>query len=124
MDVMSKNNCRAICRSLEEKQAGNVVALDMRLHCTWTDYLVIATANNPMHLKSLSATVRKCMQDFKMNCISGKGETQDSSWKMIGSDEIVVSIMDSKARDFYALEEVWFGTEIVYSQLNHSSTSS
>lgn len=117
MDDTFKNRLNEIYRILEREAAVDIVVLNMRKTCSWADCLIVATALNPLHLKHLAKSVREYLH-------SGKNK-DDAKWCMIDGGDIVVSIMESEARNFYALEELWYESERMdISRFDQSSVSS
>ncbi|OQX28552.1 MAG: ribosome silencing factor [Spirochaeta sp. LUC14_002_19_P3] len=118
---MLNKNLDAICAVLEQKQADNIVALDISKLCSWADYLVIAAAANKNQMKGLVEAVRECMINLSMDLVPGAGVSGENSWNIIDGGTIAVSLMDSDARKFYALEELWFEADIVYGSVQGTS---
>ena len=113
MDDTLKNDTVDICTALEDRKGKDVLALKLGAACSWADYLIIATASSRIHLNGLAEAARTALAERGIE-VSGGGKNQGGSWRMIDGGNIVVSLMNSETRAFHALEELWFGSQVVY----------
>jgi ribosome-associated protein len=116
MDDMSNNNALEICNLLNERSATEVVGLDMGEQCSWASHLIIATVTSRVHMQGLSGTVKDKMVELGLEPRNSGKKSDETSWRIIDCGEIVVSLMDSEARDYYALEERWFEAELIFGE--------
>ena len=113
MDDTLKNDTVDICTALEDRKGRDILALELGAACSWADCLIIATASSSIHLNGLAEAARAALAERGIE-VSGGGKNQSSTWRIIDGGNIVVSLMNSEARAFYALEELWFESKIVY----------
>jgi len=66
-------------------------------------------------MKGLGEAIINKMRELGIETRFTGKRTYESSWWIIDGGDIVVSLMDSVSRDFYALEERWFESEVFYS---------
>lgn len=95
-----------VCKTLDDKQAENIVVIDMRTNNPYSDYYVVCTAKNIRHGASLAEF---CEQEAEKNGYSVRireGE-RESNWILLDLNEVVVHIFTEEARDFYRLERLW-----------------
>jgi len=114
MDDMSKSNALILCQFLEDRGAINVLGLDLGPQCSWASHLIIGTVTSHIHMQGLSVALKKQLDHMGIATRNGVKRSEQSSWRMIDGGEIVVSLMDSDARNFYALEERWFESDSVF----------
>lgn len=114
MDDTLKTSVMGICRSLEERLGRDVMALYLGNTVSWTEYLVLATASSRVHLHGLARAIREYMRELNIDLLNGGKKIHQDHWLMIDGGRIVVSLMDEQARDFYALENLWFEADILY----------
>jgi len=114
MDDMSRNSAKRICEAVDERGGGRVLGLDVGGSCSWASYLVIATATSRVHMRGLASAVREAMREADIEPRSGGKKTDEGPWWIIDGGSVVVSLMEADARDFYALEERWFESEVFY----------
>lgn len=115
VDATSRNDIQKLCRVLSQRMAIDIVALNIEAHCSWADCLIIATARSRTHLQGLTQAVLDCMRNLSMDVAAGADQTDEGPWKIIDGGSIVVSLMEAEARSFYAPEELWFESDIMYS---------
>jgi ribosome-associated protein len=114
MDDTSKNSALDLCALLQERGAGDVVGLRLSPDCSWASYLVIGTVTSGVHMQGLSMAVRDRFRQDGLEVRSGSRRSEETSWRIIDGGNIVVSLMDKDARAFYALEDRWFESELIY----------
>lgn len=97
---------KPIIEALQDKKAENLVVIDVRGLASFTDYFIIATGNNSPHAQTLADAVFKLLK--KPNEAGIPIETDlNSSWVLIDGGSFIVHIFQPKAREYYALEELW-----------------
>lgn len=123
MEDMLKNEALKLCKIMSDSGSKDVTGLSMGAECSWASYLLIGTATSRIHMHGVAASVRETMKEMDIEPNGGK-KSDDASWIIIDGGDIVVSLMDSEAREFYALEERWYEAETVYKGEDQSSISS
>lgn len=114
MEDTLRSKARELCELLTKRKAGNVMGLEMSKICSWTSHLVIGTVSSRIHMKGLGEAVTDKMRELGIETRFTGKRTDESSWRIIDGGDIVVSLMDSVSRGFYALEERWFESEVFY----------
>jgi ribosome-associated protein len=102
-----------IVTKLEERQAANIVLLDLREITPLTDYFVICTAESDRQagtlLEILSEELKK---EHSVRPLSTEGEPA-SGWVLLDYNTVVVHIFSRQARAYYRLEELWRAAPVV-----------
>ena len=90
----------------DEKQASDIVLLDVRDACDYADYSVIMTAQSTRQLRSLMEDVHIGMKlaGGTLHHVEG---THVSGWILMDYGDVLVHMMGPEERDFYGLETVW-----------------
>ena len=90
----------------DEKQASNIVLLDVRDACDFADYTVIMTAESTRQLRTLVDDVQDGMKlaGAALHHVEG---THTSGWILMDYGDVLVHLMGPDERDFYGLETVW-----------------
>lgn len=90
----------------DEKKAQEIVILDVRGLCNFTDAFVICTGNSGVQLNAICAGI---VEGFKRLGVSNPGDDgqRDSSWLVLDYGDVVVHVMNPEARGFYRLEKLW-----------------
>lgn len=93
-------------KTLDEKQASDIVAIDMRNVSPFSDYYVIATARNVRHANALGEFVEQEAAKYGYDTRVREGD-KDSTWILIDLNEVVVHIFTEETRKQYRLEALW-----------------
>lgn len=97
---------KAVLDALDEMKAREVVALDVREKTSITDWFVIAGGTSSRHVKSLADEVVKAAKLLNLPPLGVEGE-REGEWIVVDLGDIVVHVMQPRAREFYALEKLW-----------------
>jgi ribosome-associated protein len=83
------------------------VILDMRPACSYTDYLVLCTGQNPRQATAIYDEVHSRMKhDVRLLPASVDGQ-RDASWIVADYLDVVLHVFTPAAREYYRLEELW-----------------
>jgi ribosome-associated protein len=105
--LTSLEQARRIAALAQEKLARDVVIMDMQPVCTYTDYFVVCTGNNPRQTKAIWDEVHGRMKrDEKLLPRSVAGETE-ATWIVADYLDVVLHVFTPDARDFYRLDDLW-----------------
>lgn len=91
---------------LADRQAEDVVLLDVRTVAFFADYFVVATAQNPRQMRALVETLAKELRAEDVSAEHTEGGA-DSGWVLIDYGDVIVHLFSEEQREFYALEELW-----------------
>lgn len=101
---------------LAERQAEDIVLLDIAKVCDFADYFVIATGQNVRQLQTLQGYLNSELGESEDLKAYQEG-TADSGWILMDYGDIIVHLFSPAQRDYYDLEGLWQnGTEIVRMQ--------
>jgi ribosome-associated protein len=79
----------------------------MRPVCTYTDYFVLATGQNPRQTKAIYDEVRETLKrDERVAPRRVEGE-REATWIVADYLDVVLHVFTPEARVFYRLEELW-----------------
>ena len=79
----------------------------MRPVCSYTDYFVIATGQNPRQTKAIYDEVHERLKrDERLIPHSVEG-TRESSWIVADYIDVVLHVFTPEARTYYDLEDLW-----------------
>jgi ribosome-associated protein len=105
--LTSLEQARRIAALAREKLARDVVIMDMQPVCTYTDYFVVCTGNNPRQTKAIWDEVHGRMKrDENVLPRSVAGETE-ATWIVADYLDVVLHVFTPDARDFYRLDDLW-----------------
>ena len=107
LHLTSLDQARRIADLAQEKLARDVLILDMRPVCTYTDYFVVCTGNNPRQAKAIYDEVREGMKrEGRLVPRHVHGE-RDANWILADYLDVVLHVFTPEARSYYRLEELW-----------------
>ena len=105
--LTSLEQARRIAALALEKLADDVVILDMRPECSFTDYFVIATGRNARQTAAIWDEVHtRLKQDERLLPQSVDGP-REGAWIVADYLDVVLHVFTPDARDFYRLEDLW-----------------
>jgi ribosome-associated protein len=105
--LTSLEQARRIAALTQEKLARDVVIMDMQPVCSYTDYFVVATGNNPRQTKAIwdeVYAVLKRDEHLLPRSVAGEGE---ATWIVADYLDVVLHVFTPDARDFYRLDDLW-----------------
>ncbi len=98
---------RRIAALVHDKLARDVVILDMRPVCAYTDYFVVCTGANARQTKAIWDEVHgRLKQENGILPRSVEGATE-STWIIADYLDVVLHVFTPDARTFYRLEDLW-----------------
>ena len=96
-----------------EKQASDVVMLDIRGVCNFADYFVILTAESSRQMESLAEEIETALRRSGATLHHREG-THHTPWTLLDFGDVIVHLFGPDAREFYQIEGVWSqGVEVV-----------
>jgi ribosome-associated protein len=96
----------AAARAAAEKQAVDVVILDVRELIVITDAFVICTGTTDRQVRTIVEEVEKALRRLGHRPVRREGETQ-SRWVLLDYVDMVVHVFAPEEREYYDLERLW-----------------
>ncbi|MGA2285908.1 MAG: ribosome silencing factor [Dehalococcoidia bacterium] len=91
---------------LSDKQANDIILLDIGQVANFADYFVIASATNPRQMQALLDTLDGDLSASGVPGIRREGEAE-SGWVLLDLGDVVVHLFDAEMRAYYNLEGLW-----------------
>ena len=104
--MTSLEQARRIAALAQEKLAEDVVILDMRPECSFTDYFVIATGRNPRQTAAIWDEVHTQLKTQKLLPTNVDG-VREGTWIIADYIDVVLNVFTPEARAYYRLEDLW-----------------
>jgi ribosome-associated protein len=105
--LTSLEQARLIAGLAQEKLAEEVVILDLRPVCAYTDFFVLCSGRNPRQTKAIVDEVRERLkQEHGMRPRSVEGQGQ-GDWIVVDYLDVVLHVFTPETRGYYGLEELW-----------------
>ena len=98
---------RRIAGLAQEKLAEDVVILDMRPACSYTDFFVICTGRNARQTKAIWGEVHERLKHDERVLPQHVEGASEGIWIVGDYLDTVLHVFTPEARDYYRLEELW-----------------
>ena len=102
----SSEMSRRIVDLLSDRQAEDIVLLDIHDIAYFTDYFVIATALNQRHAAALIDAFEKELASEGIKALHREGGST-SGWVLLDFGGVIVHLFTQEDREFYNLEGLW-----------------
>ncbi len=91
----------------DEKQAEQLVLLDVSELLVLVDLFLIATARTDRHLKAVAEEIeRRLSEEHGLKPLRREG-LPESGWYLLDFGDVVCHLFNPEQREFYALERLW-----------------
>ena len=104
-----------IMEIIEDKQAAEIVLLDVHELTTLTGYFIIATIDNERQAKAIEDTLleqlklRQNLRPLQVDGLDGSG----GGWSILDYGDVIVHLFLEEMRRYYRLEELWSKAPVV-----------
>ena len=105
--MTSLEQARRIAALAQEKLARDVVIMDMQPVCSYTDYFVVATGNNPRQTKAIWDEVHTRLKQEERSLPGSVAGEPEGRWIVADYLDVVFHVFTPEAREYYRLEELW-----------------
>ena len=79
----------------------------MRPVCSYTDYFVICTGQNPRQTKAIYDAVREQIKKDEGNVPHSVAGDDRASWILADYLDVVLHVFTPETREYYRLEDLW-----------------
>ncbi len=97
---------KLIENSLDDLKAVDIVALNVGGFTSITDYMLIAGGTSDRHVRSIADSVIEKVRETGQPVLGVEGR-ESGEWVLVDLGDVVVHIMQPRARNFYKLEDLW-----------------
>ena len=104
---------RLVVDVASEKQAADILLLDMRGLCDFTDYFIILTGESRRQLNALLEDVDSALDQVGWRVNHREG-TADGGWVLLDFGDLVVHVFGPEERGFYQLERLWSRAPVLF----------
>ena len=105
-DLEGRELAAACARVALDAKAEDLVILDMRGLCSFTDYFLIAGGRSTRHVQSLAESIE---EELRSRRVSGRHHDglDQCLWVVLDLGDVVAHIFYHEQRAFYDLEGLW-----------------
>ena len=105
--LTSLEQARRIAALASEKLAEDVVILDMRPVCVYTDFFVLATGRNARQTKAIFDEVQTQLKAEARLIPRAVDGVKEADWIIADYLDVVLHVFTPETREFYRLEDLW-----------------
>ena len=105
--LTSLEQARRIATLASEKLAEDIVVLDMRGECTFTDYFVIVTGRNARQTVAIYDEVHEKLKQEEGLIPRSVDGVREGTWILADYLDVVLHVFTPEAREYYKLDELW-----------------
>ena len=91
-----------------DKQAEDIVMLDIRGVASFADYFVILTAGSSRQISALQEHFEQGLKESGIALHHREG-TPESGWVLLDFSDVIIHIFGADQREFYQLDQLWSG---------------
>jgi ribosome-associated protein len=95
-----------------DKQAVNIVLLDVRELCGFADYFVICSGESLPQLNAIRDEIEKNLKAGGEVPVHTEGSS-DSGWVLLDFGDVIIHVFGENEREFYDLEGFWRNAKTV-----------
>ncbi len=97
---------RKVVHLASDRQASDIVILDIRELSDVTDYFVVLSGSSQRQIGSLVEDIEQELKEVGVTLHHREGST-GSSWRLLDYGDLVVHIFEPSERNFYDIEGMW-----------------
>lgn len=93
-------------QAADDKQAENIVILDMAGLTVMTDFFVICSGTSNVQVRAITTGIREQMAAEGLRPVRAEGD-HNSRWVLLDYGGVVIHVFHHAEREFYDLERLW-----------------
>jgi ribosome-associated protein len=105
--LSSLEQARRIAAIAQDKLAEDVVILDMRPACVYTDFFVVASGRNARQTKAIWDEIHERLKRDERQIPRSVDGQAEGNWIVADYLDVVLHIFTPETRAYYRLEDLW-----------------
>jgi ribosome-associated protein len=97
---------RAAVDAAQDKQAAEVVVLDLAGLGAFTDYFLVCTAFSARQVEAVCEEIEKQLERTGKRLLHREGKS-GGDWMLLDFGSLIIHVFTERARQFYDLERLW-----------------
>ena len=90
----------------EDRQAHDIVLLDVRDICSFADAFVLMTVESRRQGQAIREAMQKELKEAGQPALRIEGDA-DAGWLLMDFNDVIIHIFAGEQRELYALEQLW-----------------
>lgn len=103
---MTKEKLRIALRAVDDKQAQDVVVLDISEIAAFASYFLLCSGDSSRQIQAIVDEVELKLREAKIRPTHIEGY-RNAEWVLMDYLDLVVHVFSKKAREYYDLERLW-----------------
>jgi len=103
---VSKALKEVILSILSDKNASDIVAIDLAGKSDLADFMIIASGNNARHVGAVADHVVEAIKNTGVTSVASEGQGS-GEWAIIDTPLVIVHVFHPDVRPLYNLEKMW-----------------
>lgn len=105
--IKGEELARACAKAADECKAENIQLWDVRGQSSITDFVVLCSGSSMPHLRAIMRDVAEHVTEWHEVKPALSEGNADSRWVVLDYIDVMVHVLHTELRDFYALEKLW-----------------
>lgn len=93
-------------RASQEKQAADILVLDLRDVCSFTDFFIIMNGNTARQNVAIYENIERELKKNSLKPLGVEGK-EHGEWILMDYGSFIVHVFSRHAREYYSLEKLW-----------------
>lgn len=89
-----------------DKQATDILMLDLRGRCDFADFFVVCSGASERQIKAILEEIDKALTAEGVPLLRREGVT-DSGWVLLDVGDVIIHVFSPERRGYYELEKIW-----------------
>lgn len=111
-DMSLQDKVELVCGWLDEKQGGEIVALDVAGLCSITEAIVVVSARSIKQAQALADHVLECCKAESVEFLGMEG-FKSGDWILVDLNDVIIHVFQEDVRGFYNIEGMWSEAESI-----------
>lgn len=107
---------KKIVEAAADKQASNIVLLDVRKVCSFADYFVLCNGESDRQIDALRQAIAEALKKDSLPVYHTEGNA-DSGWILLDTGNVIIHIFAPFEREYYQMDQLWEKAPIVVKML-------
>lgn len=103
----SKEILKEILTIFEDLKADDLQVYQMSEQFSYTDYVLLATANSTTHSKALAKKIIEHCKGLDIESLNRNKKEESNPWIVLDFADFIVHIFTKETREYFNLEEIY-----------------
>ena len=106
------DTARRALEAASDKQAADIVLLDIRQACSFADYFVICSGDSERQIEAIRQAIADTLEKEGRTPHHCEG-TAGSGWVVLDFGDVIVHVFSTFEREYYQLDSLWSKAQLI-----------